>query len=62
MGMFGVIRTGRMNIHIIKSMARDVPMRETSISILPFLIAVLFHIALLVFVPGVALYVLEVLK
>ncbi|MEO7760788.1 MAG: TRAP transporter large permease [Casimicrobiaceae bacterium] len=51
-----------MNVFIISSMARDVPMKETFIGIVPFLISDLFRILLLVFVPGVALYALEVLK
>ncbi len=51
-----------MNVYIISSMAKDVPMKETFIGIIPFLISDLFRITLLVFVPGVALYALDVLK
>jgi C4-dicarboxylate transporter DctM subunit len=51
-----------MNVFIISSMAKDVPMRETFIGIVPFLISDALRIALLVFVPGLALYALEVFK
>jgi len=49
-----------MNVYIISSMAKDVPMKETFIGIVPFLISDVLRITLLVFVPGVALYALQV--
>ncbi|MEO7335972.1 MAG: TRAP transporter large permease, partial [Caldimonas sp.] len=44
-----------MNVFIISSMARDVPMKETFAGIVPFLVSDVLRILLLVFVPGVAL-------
>ena len=49
-----------MNVYIISSLAKDVPMKETFIGIIPFLISDILRITLLVFVPGVALYALQV--
>jgi TRAP-type C4-dicarboxylate transport system permease large subunit len=49
-----------MNVYIISSMAKDVPMKETFIGIVPFLMSDLLRITLLVFVPGLALYALQV--
>ncbi len=48
-----------MNVYIISGMARDVPMRETFIGIVPFLISDVLRITLLVFVPGLSLYALK---
>ncbi len=49
-----------MNVFIISSMAKDVPMRETFIGILPFLLSDLLRILLIIFVPGVVLFVFDV--
>ncbi len=49
-----------MNVYIISGMAKDVPMKETFIGIIPFLISDLIRITLLVFVPGLSLYALKV--
>jgi tripartite ATP-independent transporter DctM subunit len=51
-----------MNVFIISSMAKDVPMKETFIGIVPFLVSDALRITLLVFVPSLALYALEVFK
>lgn len=51
-----------MNVFIISSMAKDVPMKESFIGIVPFLVSDLLRIALLVFVPSLSLYALEVFK
>lgn len=51
-----------MNVFIISSMAKDVPMKETFIGIVPFLVSDALRIVLLVFVPGLALYALEVFR
>jgi C4-dicarboxylate transporter DctM subunit len=48
-----------MNVYIISSMAKDTPMKETFIGIAPFLVSDLLRIALLVFVPGLALIALK---
>lgn len=46
-----------MNIFIINSMARDIPMRQTFIGVIPFIITDLLRVALLVAVPAVVLFV-----
>ncbi len=48
-----------MNVFIINSMAKDVPMRETFIGIGPFLVSDGLRILLLVFVPSIALVALR---
>jgi C4-dicarboxylate transporter DctM subunit len=50
-----------MNVYIINSLARDVPMRETFRGVVPFLISDAARIALLVFVPIVPLGLVRVL-
>ena len=49
-----------MNVYVISSMAKDTPMKETFIGIIPFLMSDIFRITLLTFFPAVALYVLTV--
>lgn len=44
-----------MNIFVINSLARGVPMRETYKGVLPFLCSDLFRVALLIFVPSLTL-------
>jgi TRAP-type C4-dicarboxylate transport system permease large subunit len=48
-----------MNVFIINSMARDVPMIETFRGVAPFLVADALRVALIVFVPAVALVALR---
>jgi tripartite ATP-independent transporter DctM subunit len=48
-----------MNVFIISSMARDVPMIETFKGIVPFLVSDLLRVLLIVFVPSVALVALK---
>ena len=48
-----------MNVFIISSMAKDVPMKETFKGIVPFLISDLLRILLIVFVPSIALIALR---
>ncbi len=45
-----------MNMFIINSMARDVPMTATYRGVVPFLVAEIFRVALLVLVPGITLF------
>ncbi len=47
-----------MNVYIISSMAKDVPMRETFVGIVPFLISDLMRIGLLILMPSIALFTL----
>lgn len=48
-----------MNVFIISSMAKDVPMKETFKGIVPFLMSDLLRILLIVFVPSIALVALR---
>ncbi len=48
-----------MNVYIISSMAKDTPMKETFIGIIPFLMSDITRIALIVFVPSIALFALK---
>jgi TRAP-type C4-dicarboxylate transport system permease large subunit len=46
-----------MNVFIINSMAKDVPMKETFKFVMPFLASDLLRIAAIVFFPGIVLFV-----
>ncbi|MFM7284570.1 MAG: TRAP transporter large permease subunit, partial [Betaproteobacteria bacterium] len=48
-----------MNVFIISSMAKDVPMKETFRYVMFFLASDLLRILLIVFVPAVALIALK---
>jgi C4-dicarboxylate transporter DctM subunit len=48
-----------MNVYIISSMAKETSMKETFIGIIPFLASDILRIALIVFVPSVALIALK---
>lgn len=51
-----------MNVFVISAMAKDVPMRETFIGVMPFFIAELFRVALLVAFPAIALWLPRMLS
>jgi TRAP-type C4-dicarboxylate transport system permease large subunit len=46
-----------MNVFIINSIAKDVPMKETFKFVMPFLASDLLRIAAIVFFPGIVLFV-----
>jgi len=48
-----------MNIYIINSLARDVPITETFKGVVPFLVSDLLRIILLVFFPIISLYLVH---
>ena len=50
-----------MNVFIINSLAKDVPMKETFRGVLPFLASDLLRIVLLAFFPGIALWLVHAL-
>jgi len=50
-----------MNVYIINSLARDVPMRETFRGVVPFLISDAVRIALLAFFPMLSLWLVRLL-
>ncbi len=49
-----------MNVFIINSMAKDVPMKETFKYVMPFLASDLLRITFIVFFPSVVLFVLKI--
>jgi TRAP-type C4-dicarboxylate transport system permease large subunit len=51
-----------MNVFVISAMAKDVPMRETFIGVMPFFLAELFRVALLVSFPAIALWLPRLLS
>ncbi|WP_455429163.1 TRAP transporter large permease subunit [Fodinicurvata halophila] len=48
-----------LNVFVINAMARDVPMLETFRGVLPFLIAEVLRVGLLVAFPGIVLFALR---
>ena len=50
-----------MNVYIINSLARDVPMSETFKGVVPFLISDAIRVALLAFFPILSLWLVRVL-
>ncbi len=48
-----------LNVYVISSMAKDVPMSETFKGIIPFLVSDVLRITLLVFFPSIALFALS---
>jgi tripartite ATP-independent transporter DctM subunit len=51
-----------MNIYIINKLAKNVPLRDTFVGVVPFLLSDLIRIVLLVFFPIISLYLVHVLK
>jgi C4-dicarboxylate transporter DctM subunit len=51
-----------LNVYIIKGVAKDVPMETIFKGIIPFLIADLLHVAMLVAFPSIALYLPSLMK
>lgn len=49
-----------MNVFIINSMAKDVPMKDTFKFVMPFLASDLLRIVTIVFVPSIVLFVLKI--
>jgi len=49
-----------MNVYIINRLARDVPLVETFKGVIPFLLSDLVRIVLLLFFPGISLYLVHV--
>ena len=49
-----------MNVFIINSMAKDVPMKETFKYVMPFLASDLLRICVIVFFPSIVLFVLKI--
>jgi TRAP-type C4-dicarboxylate transport system permease large subunit len=50
-----------MNVFVINAMAKDVPMSRTFLGVMPFFVAELFRVALLVAFPALSLWLPKVL-
>ena len=50
-----------MNVFVINSLARDVPMSRTFIGVAPFFVAELFRVALLIAFPALSLWLPKLL-
>jgi TRAP-type C4-dicarboxylate transport system permease large subunit len=50
-----------MNVFVINSLAKDVPMGKTFLGVMPFFVAELFRVALLVYLPVLSLWLPHVL-
>ena len=48
-----------LNVFVINSMARDVPMTATYRGVLPFIAADIIRLALVVLVPGLSLWLVR---
>ena len=51
-----------MNVFIINSLAKDVPMKETFKGVMPFLASDLLRVVLLVFFPSLSLWLVHILR
>ncbi|MFN0037943.1 MAG: TRAP transporter large permease subunit, partial [Burkholderiales bacterium] len=51
-----------LNIYVINSLARDVPMMETFKGVIPFLISDFLRVILLFFAPVVSLYAVRMIS
>jgi tripartite ATP-independent transporter DctM subunit len=51
-----------MNVFVINSLAKDVPMRQTFLGVIPFLLAELIRVTLLVLFPAVTLFLPHLLR
>ncbi|MDB5670023.1 MAG: transporter large permease, partial [Alphaproteobacteria bacterium] len=45
-----------LNVYVIQAMAKDIPLTTIFRGIIPFLIADFFHLALIIFVPAIVLW------
>ena len=50
-----------MNLYVINKLARDVPMKDTALGVLPFLASDFLRIIALVFMPGITLWLVHAL-
>ena len=51
-----------MNVFVISALAKDVPMRETFLGVMPFFVAELFRVALLLAFPAIVFYLPNLLS
>ena len=51
-----------LNVYVINSLARDVPMSETYKGVLPFLATDVVRVAILVMFPGITLYLVRLMN
>jgi TRAP-type C4-dicarboxylate transport system permease large subunit len=48
-----------LNVYVVNSMAKDVPIAESYRGVMPFLISDVLRTALLLFFPGISLFILK---
>ena len=66
--VLGVVQIGLvappvgLNVYVVNGMARDIPMAETYRGVLPFLVSDVLRVTLLLLFPGLALYLVGVMK
>jgi TRAP-type C4-dicarboxylate transport system permease large subunit len=48
-----------MNLYIINKLAKNVPMSETAVGVIPFLVSDFLRILLLVFIPAIPLWLVH---
>jgi TRAP-type C4-dicarboxylate transport system permease large subunit len=51
-----------MNVFVINSLAKDVPMRQTFLGVTPFILVEFLRVALLVLFPGLSLFLPHLLR
>ena len=51
-----------LNVYVINSLARDVPMSETYKGVMPFLATDVVRVAILVMFPGITLYLVRLMN
>lgn len=51
-----------LNVYVVNGMARDVPLSETFRGVMPFLVSDLIRILLILFFPGIALWLVKLLN
>ena len=51
-----------LNVYVINSLARDVPMSETYKGVLPILATDVVRVAILVMFPGITLYLVRLMN
>ena len=51
-----------LNVYVVNSMAKDVPISESYKGVMPFLISDTLRTLLLLFFPGISLWILQFLK
>ena len=51
-----------LNVYVVNGMAKDVPLSETFRGVMPFLISDVVRIVMILFFPGIALWLVKLLN